>query len=209
MKVTPNRIDDFGYLYIEDLYSDKELIHIWNEISHIDYVMDSVFDDEDKIKYMKTHNATDDDDELMMSGFGIGLDVFYARREYSAILNLNRKIMQGDICEAFQETHPANFCYPGVNQDFSLLNKYVPGQKYERHRDACSFSALTFFSRGNLEGGEFEFSDYDIKFECKDNSCIIFPSWVYHTAAEVKEGTRYSLAQFMVLRCYPPVHEEN
>ena len=151
-------------------------------------------DDEEKIKYMKTHNVTDDDGELIMSGFGIGLDRFYSKREYSAILNSNRKVMQGDICDAFKETHPANVCYPGINQDFSLLNKYVPGQKYEKHRDSCSFSALTFFSRGNLEGGELEFSDYDIKFECKDNSCIIFPSWVYHSATEVKGGTRYSLA---------------
>ena len=208
MKLNPNRTDDFGYLHVEDVYSDEELQYIWNEISHIDYVMDVSFSKEDRENYSKTHNAVYDG-EYMMSGFGLGLDGFYARRDYSAMLNLNIKIMSDSICQAMMTAHPANFCYDLVNKDFTLLNKYVPGQKYKRHNDISSFSAVTFFSREKIDGGEFEFSDYDIKFECKNNSCVIFPSWVFHNTKDFKEGVRYSLAQFMVLQCNPPVHRDS
>ena len=45
MVLKPNIKKDLGYLIIENLYSDSELKFIWNEIKHIDYVFDKVFDD--------------------------------------------------------------------------------------------------------------------------------------------------------------------
>ena len=48
MVLKPNIKKDLGYLIIENLYSDSELKFIWNEIKHIDYVFDKVFDDEKK-----------------------------------------------------------------------------------------------------------------------------------------------------------------
>jgi hypothetical protein len=48
-----------------------------------------------------------------------------------------------------------------------------------------------------IEGGDFVFTDYDKSFKFKDNSCVIFPSWVTHHATKLKskDVTRYSLAQ--------------
>lgn len=206
MDLLPNTIDDFGYLCIENLYDEDELVYIWNEISNLDYILDVSFDDKDKKIYADTHNGKDDQGISKMSGFGITLDTLYEQRQYSPILTLNRKLFSPIISSVFMETHPANSCYDTINEDFSLLNKYFKDQQYTRHRDSSSFSAITFFSRNKIEGGELNFSDYNINFECKNNSCIIFPSWVQHNSNKVKseDRIRYSLAQFMVIRYWPP-----
>ena len=39
MILTPKLTKDFGYLYIEDLYTDEELDQIWKEIKFLDYFL--------------------------------------------------------------------------------------------------------------------------------------------------------------------------
>ena len=48
MELKPKTVKDLGFLIIEDVYSESELEFIWNEIKHIDYVMDHVFDEKAK-----------------------------------------------------------------------------------------------------------------------------------------------------------------
>ena len=200
----PHTVQDLGYLIIENLYSNLELKLIWNEIKHIDYVLDHVFDDKAKEEHRKSHNGmTDDCSSPLMSGFGISLDAFYVQRKFSAILKFNRKLMGKEIGEHFKNINSENSGYELVNTDFTLLNKYRKGEQYKKHRDSSSFSAVTFLSKTDLNGGGLEFCDYDVRVPFKNNSCVIFPSRTYHQTEEIKSNIeRYSISQFMTIRYF-------
>tara|TARA_R100000008_G_C3563793_1_gene157867 strand:+ start:32 stop:664 length:633 start_codon:yes stop_codon:yes gene_type:complete len=199
----PHNVKNLGYLVVENLYSSFELNLIWNEIGHIDYVLNHVFDEKAKSEHRKSHNGTDENLNPLMSGFGISLDAFYMQRKFSAILKFNRKVMGKEIGEHFKNINSENSGYELVNTDFTLLNKYRKGEQYKKHRDSSSFSAVTFLSKTDLNGGGLEFCDYDVRVPFKNNSCVIFPSRAYHQTEEIKSNIeRYSISQFMTIRYY-------
>ncbi len=200
----PIIVRDLGYLIIENLYSNLELKFIWNEIKHIDYVLDHVFDDKAKEEHRKSHNTmADDSSGSLMTGFGISLDTFYTDRKFSSILTFNRKIMKTDITEQFKNINNENSAYGLINTDFTLLNKYKKGEQYKKHRDSSSFSAVTFLSKTALNGGGLQFCDYGVTVPFKNNSCVIFPSRAYHNTEDIKSNTdRYSISQFMTIRYF-------
>ena len=214
MKLVPEATKDFGYLKIFDLYSEEELKDIWNEIFHLDYVMEvnskpKDFAPElmsDQSERELTRRARHPDGRLKMTGDGLFIDAIYADREHSPILKYNRKIfIDEDIIKNMSETHPANKgTYHLVNKDATLVNRYCSGDKYDPHSDEAIFTAITIllYESENVIGGEFLFSDYDISFGCTHNSCIIFPSWVKHSVDSVEcfeNGRRYSIAQLMYI----------
>ena len=138
-----------------------------------------------------------------MSGFGISLDTFYLHRHFSAILTLNRRLMDQEICTKFKELNNENSSYDLVNTDFTLLNQYKKGEKYTKHRDSASFSSVTFLAKTKLDGGGLQFTEYDALVPFKNNRCVIFPSRVYHQTEQLRSNVeRYSIAQFMAIRYF-------
>lgn len=203
MVLKPNIKKDLGYLIIENLYSDSELKFIWNEIKHIDYVFDKVFDDEKKEEHRKTHNGTNKDGIPLMSGFGLSLDTFYSNREFSSIISASRKILDKEVVKEMITINNENTAYELVNEDFTLLNKYKTGESYKKHRDSSSFSSITFLCESEIKDGGIKFSDYDVTIPFKNNSCVIFPSRVYHeTESFISKTERYSIAQFMNIKYF-------
>ena len=200
MKIIQQRLQDFGFVCVENLYTNKELHTIKNELQNLNYIFDTVpAIQEQRIK----DSAKYKDGSPKMTGNGLMLDAVYSQREYSSILTFNRKIFASPIEEKFIETHPANVAYPRIGKDFTVLNRYSYGHQYGAHFDFASFSAVTFLSLSEKEmlGGELIFTDYDISFKFVDNYCVIFPSWVQHNAMKVesKDDFRYSLSQFGVI----------
>ena len=202
MKLIPETIKDFGYLKIFDLYSDTELKSIWKEIFYLDWVMDKM-DGQSKID-MEDLRAPTDSGGSKMSGEGLFLDNIYRNREHSAILSSNRKLFTDeDINKSIRDTHPSNDNqYKCINRDLTLLNRYSNTQEYAPHTDSATFTAITILLHKpkQVAGGDFNFPDYDISFGCKNNSCLIFPSWVSHSVSKLRcfgEARRYSIAQLM------------
>jgi len=203
MKLKTNIVKDLGFLIVEDVYSESELEFIWNEIKHIDYVMDHVFDEKAKEEHRKSHNDLTDKGNPRMSGFGLSLDSFYSDRKFSAILKYSRKLVEEEIRKTMIEINGENSAYKLVNWFFTLLNKYNSGDIYNKHIDSSSFSSVTFLSKENIQGGGLEFCDYETIVPFKNNSCVIFPSRVYHqTESFTSKAKRYSIAQFMNIRYY-------
>lgn len=201
MKLVPESHKDFGYLKVYDLYSKDELEKIWKEIFHLDYVMELEYWKEERAKGA----AKDQDGNLQMSGDGIYLDSVYANREYSPILKYNRKVFRQECADAISKTHPANKdAYTCINKDRTILNRYSNSQNYSSHFDLASYTALTILLHNPkyIKGAELKFTDYDITFKPKNNSCIIFPSWVKHAVSPTKcsgDSKRYSIAQLMYI----------
>ncbi len=200
MKIHKNNLGDFGYVYIENMYTETQLQSIKNEIENITWMMDNVPSIQ---KARNLHSARTEDNKFKMTGNGLLIDSVYTKREYSPMLKHNRKIFKGKIKEAIESTHPANVAYDLVTKDFTMLNKFTYKNEYLSHKDLAAFTGVTFLTLDDKEmtGGDFVFTDYDKTFKFKDNCSILFPSWVNHhcTKLETKNVTRYSMAQFIVV----------
>lgn len=197
MKIHQHSLKDFGYLYIEDVYTDKELQDIHNEIKAFDWVMNNVA----RIQQLRLNSAAHtSNNNSLLKGTGLVFDEMYRDRDCSATLNHNRKFYEGEIKEQMRKVHPANASVDLTNSDNTFLNRYKKGDKYKAHRDSAIYSILSFlnFDDKKLEGGNFVFTDYNIDFGCKHNSAVYFPSWVRHHCTEItSDSTRYSIAQFI------------
>ena len=205
MELIPETTKDFGYLKILDLYSEEELKNISKEISYLDYAMNkmklgSLQEDKDMMHDLRGKNQNG---ISKMSGEGLSIDSIYLDREYSAILTYNRKLFRdNNIVDSMAATHPANSLYSSANRDMTLLNRYSNSQEYASHSDIAAFTAVTVILKKpeNIKGGDLIFPDYNITFECENNSCIIFPSWVRHCVTSLESccgAKRYSIAQLM------------
>ncbi len=203
MKLKTNTVKDLGFLIIEDVYSESELELVWNEIKHVDYILDHVFDEKAKEEHRKSHNGMTDEGNSRMTGFGFSLDSLYSNREYSVILKYASKLVGKEISETMAGINGENTAYKQINWYFTLLNKYKSGEMYNKHQDSAAFSSLIFLSKEDIQGGGLEFCDYKTTVPFKNNSCVIFPSRVYHqTESFTSKAERYSIAQFMNVKYY-------
>jgi Rps23 Pro-64 3,4-dihydroxylase Tpa1-like proline 4-hydroxylase len=83
--------------------------------------------------------------------------------------------------------------------------KYEPGEKYVMHYDDGSkhvshrVTSCVIYLNDDYEGGEIEFSNFDIKVKPVKNSMVLFPSnYPYmHIAHQVNSGTRYAINIFL------------
>ena len=197
MKIHKNTLENFGYVYIEDVYTEDELTDITKEIESLTWMMDNVPDIQ---KIRDAESALYDDGKPKMTGNGVKVDYIYQDRACSPILKHNRKLVVGKVADEMASTHPANVAVYQTKFDFTCLNKYKNGHEYAPHHDTASFTAITFLSLDDEEmvGGDFVFSDYDITLKFKNNTAVFFPSWVMHhcTKLESQNSVRYSIAQF-------------
>ena len=200
MKIHKNTLNDFGYLYIEDIFTEHELKSINQEIKNMDWIMDNL----ERIKEERLFNsAHDENDNPMMTGNGVFIDDIYYNKDCSATLTYNRKIFEEEIKSAMESTHPANVSVNLTNFDATSLNRYNKGHKYAPHLDNSVFTCITIlsFNDKEMQGGNLVFTDYNIEFKFKNNSAVYFPSWVKHHCTEIKsDATRYSIAQFVSIR---------
>ena len=200
MKIHTNNLGDFVFVYVEIVYTNKELKVIKKEIANITWMMDNVPSIQEA---RNQHSARTENDDFKMTGNGLLIDSVYTKRDYSPILKYNRKIFKGEIKEAIESSHPSNVAFDLVTQDYTMLNKYTHKKEYLSHKDLAAFTGITFLTLNKKEmiGGDFVFTDYDKTFKFKDNCMVLFPSWVSHhcTKLETKNVTRYSMAQFSVV----------
>ena len=122
MKIVQQKLQDFGYVCVENLYTNKELHHIKNEIQNMNYILDSVPAIQER---RDKDSAKDEDGSNKMTGNGMMLDALYAQREYSSLLTFNRKIFASPIEEKFIDLG-INFVAPFafVNGSNAIIKRY-------------------------------------------------------------------------------------
>jgi hypothetical protein len=189
--------EPFGYIVIDDMYTDEELELIWREI---DFLTPKLKSPEE------TGSAIDVElNDYKKKASALFLDAVYSQREVSDILTLNRKLFSDEIITAGKSLHPIYGFMDLCNHDTTLLNRYVDGGYYAPHRDVAVLTAVTFFIDGvGFTGGDFQFTDYNYSVEQKNNRTIIFPSPARHAVSKIKVPEngkgRYSMAQFIMMR---------
>ena len=98
MQLHPDRLEDFGYLYIEDLYTKNELKIIKTEIKNLSWMLDNVPEAGKLRQDIAGKNANG---STKMTGTGILVDHAYSNRDYSAILKFDRKVFNEEISSVF------------------------------------------------------------------------------------------------------------
>lgn len=89
-----------------------------------------------------------------------------------------------------------------VQEDYSLL-RYSGGQQYHAHHDGVPSNARVIsaicYLNDDYEGGELEFTNFDIKIKPQAGMLILFPSnYAYqHIAHPVTDGSKYALVTWI------------
>lgn len=193
--------DPFPHLIIKNLYDEKELELIWEELNFLTKPQN----------FLKDDRGTDvDENNLPKSrSKSIHLDGIYADRITSNILLVNRKLFEEKFIDEFSKISPMCKSILYQNQDSTKIRYYEDEDEYLPHVDIFNYTAITFFFREPklFEGGDLYFPDFDYYFNCNNNHTILFPSCILHAAKKVflKEKFhcsgkgRYSMMQFLKL----------
>jgi len=192
--------EPFPFLEIKDLYNDKELKLIWQELEFLNCL--------NKLQPPeKTGTAVDEKTNVpLKNNSGLFLDNIYSKRSISNILTINRKLFSSEILDAFSEL---SFGYQNIkktNVDTTLISYYDNGGYYKSHEDNAMYTAVTWFYKEPkaFTGGDLYFTDYNIQVEIENNMTVIFPSFVKHAVDNIvlKDKDligygRYSMVQFV------------
>ena len=147
-----------------------------------------------------------DENTKLKKNKGLFLDTIYSERSISNILILNRRSFDPEIIDAFSDL---SFGYQSIkktNGDTTLISYYENADYYKPHEDSSMYTAVTWFFKEPkaFVGGDFYFSDYNLKIEVQNNMMVLFPSFVKHSVGEIlsKDESlsgygRYSMTQFV------------
>ena len=110
-------------------------------------------------------------------------------RNISNILTVNRKLFESGVLDTFSSLHGCVSIANKTNHDITKVRYYHDGQYYDPHTDKSTmFLAFSYFYKEpkKFVGGDLEFTKYDFKLPCDNNSMVIFPGWVEHGVRKVK-----------------------
>lgn len=198
----------FHYLYFENFYSEEELKLIWEEIDRLSTEDNLLLSPEE------TGSAEVDigsETKILKANKGVWLNGLHPDRKITNILNITRKLYEPRFISPQSSWF---FKDINFNRDVTLLSYYEDGDHYLKHNDCSYITACTWLYKEPKQflGGEFCFSDYDIKISCKNNSCIVFPSNIWHSVNKVyipdefknKGLGRYCITQFVSVNIGQP-----
>ena len=191
MQITLNQVKNLSYVVVDDLYLPEEVERIKNEAKALMRYVQT---------YDETHVSRDAKGNPNKNGVGLFLDNHYLDRSKSDILTLNRKIFCEELVIKATELNQLFYTLHTCNSDWTLLNYYASGKEYKPHRDTSAVSVVTFFSLGNVSGGDFEFPEVEVVVPFKENRAVIFPGCALHAAKQTiaaPDEYRLSVAQFL------------
>lgn len=165
----------FHYQHIQNFYSEDELTQIWEEID--DYHKENKF-----LSPEETQSAVIGE-KFLKSNSGVWLYNSDSPTD-SNIANFTKKLNTSQ-----ELNHPSSWFFKGVqfNCDSLLLSYYDDGDNYLKHNDTSYVTACIWLYKEPKKflGGDFCFPDYNIKIKCENNSCVIFPSNIFHSVDKV------------------------
>jgi predicted 2-oxoglutarate/Fe(II)-dependent dioxygenase YbiX len=202
--MTPIAVPDMPVLIIDDMYSDVELASIWEELQFLT-------SPKRMLSARETEAATYEDGRYKKTANGVFLDSFYTDRNYSNILEVNRKLFTKEVIEYALKLSIFYGLLKEINVDYTLINYYDRKQSYEAHTDVTVFTAITTFYKepAKFTGGDLEFPELGLKVEKRNNRMVMFPGSLQHaiTPVEMQSGYpnfsgygRYGMAQFLIIK---------
>lgn len=198
MEIVHELLDPFPHLIVENMYDQEELKLIWEELGFLNKP--------GKLKDPEKYGAAQNlNGEYATKSKALTLDDVYADRSVSNILTVNRKLF--NYTEVYSNLSPYHVRFKNSNHDTTKIRYYTDGEYYNAHTDE-SFDTLacTYFYKEpkKFVGGDLFFPQFNYTVECKNNLCIIFPSYFMHEVKQIKildsdyiDGFgRYCMSQF-------------
>lgn len=172
--------DPFPFLEIENMYDDNQLKLIWQELEFLNH--------SNKFEGPKETGSAQKEGESLKKNNGLFLDNLYKTRNISNILTANQNLFSPHILEEFSSLC---FLYENIkhtNEDTTLISYYDNGGYYKPHQDHALYSAVTWFFKEpkQFNGGDFYFTDCNLKIDVKNNKTVLFPSVIHHSVDEIK-----------------------
>lgn len=190
----------FPFLQIENTYSTDELELIWQELEFLNCL--------DKLEPPEKTGTAVEDGIPLKNNSGLFLDDIYVKRNISNILTLNRRLFDPEILNVFSDLSFGYGSIKKTNDDTTLISYYENSNYYNPHEDVSMFTGVTWFFKEPkaFTGGNFYFSDYNLKIEVQNNMTVLFPSFVKHAVDEIvlKDDSlpghgRYCMSQFVYI----------
>jgi Rps23 Pro-64 3,4-dihydroxylase Tpa1-like proline 4-hydroxylase len=179
MKVTSDSKD---FLVIDNFYTDEEQMHIWKELDFLTY-------DRKLFPPEETGTAHDlDTGEALKKNSALFLDGIYARRDFSNILTLNRKLFSPEIISNFDGMDNCFKYIHHTNYDATLISYYEEKDYYKAHTDTSILTYLYWCHKEpkKFEGGDLILPELDEGITYKNNRLVVFPSWRLHEVTPIK-----------------------
>ena len=197
MEIIRELKEPFPHLIVENMYTEEELKLIWEELEFLNKP--------EKLQDPENYGASKTEEKYNTNAKAIVLDWAYSNRNTSNILKINRKLF--NYSKIYSELSPYHIKFLYCNWDITKIRYYHDKEFYLPHCDAkFDTLACTYFYKEpkKFNGGELFFPEYEYTVECKNNSCIIFPSYFMHGVSEVKISDqnyysgfgRYCMIQF-------------
>jgi len=190
--------EPFPYILIDDFYNQSELDGIWEEL---DYLCHPKRMGRSSIE----RGAATMDGQSLKNAWDMFLDCFFTSRDFSNILEINRKLIDQEIFK--KHPHWLFNHVSALNEDNTLIMYYENNDEYKPHRDLARLTCITWFYREpkKFTGGNLRFPRFDMEIECKHNRVIVFPSSIQHGVDKVgmeekdmgKKLGRFTMTQFL------------
>ena len=193
----------FPFIEIENVYDEHELNLIWEELDFLCYSNKLKGPEETASAFSLDENQNK---VLTKQNKGLFLDALYTDRDISSILTVNRKLFK-NLDNIFLNSPSWFYKNCVINDDFTLVSYYETEDYYNKHKDNCGISVLTWFYKEpkKFEGGDLLFPDFDGKINVRNNHAVIFPGMINHSVTKVimndedlnKKYGRFCMTQFL------------
>lgn len=118
--------DPFPHLIVENMYDEEELELIWEELKFLTKPGKLLNPEEYGVAGAKYGNP-------QTTALGIQLDNIYTDRNFSNILNLNRKLF--NYTQIYSKLSPHYIKFERSNSDITKIRYYHDGESYSPHAD--------------------------------------------------------------------------
>jgi len=192
----------FPYLIVKDWYTSEECELIWKELDFLS--------DFEKLQYAPLSAATAKDSNGCMinlsSHKSLYLTEVFFHECMSNIMIITKKLFSSGILSLYAKLDAYTKSSLTLRQSDIKIGYYENNDSYGAHYDEYNFTCISYFYKEpkKFNNGNLHFVDYDIEYECLNNSMIIFPSHIRHKVNPInffgesnkKEG-RFYISQFL------------
>ena len=182
--------EEFPYVIITDLYTEDQLLRVWEELDFLCY----------KEKSNAHYNINHDPKsqkipwaKKLTNRFELHLNEVYFKPQYSNIWNVYNEIFK-DNMEAMIWKHPHWFFNTLLpNNQNTLVSYYENTDYYLPHQDNGYITMLSWLFKEpkRFTGGVLKFSNHDKVIELESNKAILFPGAIPHEVSMIKMDEEY------------------
>ena len=196
--------DPVPYLFFENVFDQDALNKIWQEF---DYYKDNF---EHFFRHPRETGGaghTEIPNSMLKRNKGFFFHDIWHNPNHSALSRISQEIFYKESVSQSESYYFRDFM---PNEISILCSVYGPEDYYLPHKDATIATGCLWLYKEPKKwtGGKFRFVDYDVEFECNNNTMVVFPGPMQHEVTEIEMDDndfadgygRYTISYFMNVR---------